>query len=1096
MMDEIVAGRHAPPAEMELAHDAFSVAYVLVRSHADAFAATSSDEAKSAAEALVRTMRRSLEIPALSREAAVGAGVTLAAAAGAGRTPEAHARALAEALFAFEPPPTSRAKQKREAVVTTSPGEKTRSLPLSDDERGEPHPLACALDASSAAAFTPFGRLSVIRGALTAASAATLAADLSEGGGEGEGKGGGASGGGHDEEGDGGATRTREGVVNVAPWRLLTEGACPAICDAMERPEDSHFKFHAAAALRAATTRVKHAAAEASEGRGPRVFLPAELSRRVLRVLWANWDDPLSQTVKEVQAAFEQLLDAKALEEDFVFSRGGERAEGALQGRDDGEGIPTTTTRSSSRDAFLREAASRLLDASPSRKGRYAPLAAVVPRLGARAILAARPDLLEETIFAMRDDGVCTAAATLVSQLAAARLRELKEEDEERKKAKASDDFGTETQPRPSGARSATEEDASEEDTRALGKRAAARRTKRAAPGGRRPGKDEVTIEAASGPLDAWRSWWIPPLVAALRSPGREREGAGKYALPALLKQDGAAIVPLLRALGAGGERGTASDERGGSDSRGGSVALLDQGALVSVLRAARHAGLLDPDSVATVSRAVSSAAGLSGEPFRVPRALLENAVKSGDPRRKCDALELACVDPKRPKSLPGALELELVRVALPTCLRGESAAFRNALGATLRALFVRIRGGGVKAAATLRNAAERAERRARLLREEGREEGASGGGLEGPGERPPSGEPSSQRRHLLLLDDDEKFVSRAEKAWAWTADLARWLAASTYPGAPYERKYTALDLLNAVAETWPIERQRSPPGGEEDEDQDDDQDDDRNDDEDVSYRNEDDSSSSSSSSARLLVAAARRLRRRASALEASPYAPLTRAPATSALLGAVVDSWDKLRVSAFTLLARHPAPLAGVETREAWERRANQALALLRSPRVRESDAAALSLRLLFRKYARDGGWTVAYERGGTHGGRRGEDGRRGGDGRLVATPPEEGGGRKRAADEVSADALGTPIRRPRGPTRGFERDASSSFSPSPSGLVSSFFFSRDAIRFGFLFLSGAGGRSPETPGRRLFPASGDAASISSICASTVRGVASARRR
>ena len=268
-------------------------------------------------------------------------------------------------------------------------------------------------------------------------------------------------------------------------------------------------------------------------------------------------------------------------------------------------------------------------------------------------------------------------------------------------------------------------------------------------------------------------------------------------------------------------------------------MALLDQGALVSVLRAARHAGLLDPDSVATVSRAVSSAAGLSGAPFRVPRALLENAVKSGDPRRKCDALELACVDPKRPKSLPGALELELVRVALPTCLRGESAAFRNALGATLRALFVRIRGGGVKAAATLRNAAERAERRARLLREEGREEGASGGGLEGPGERP-SGEPSS-RRHLLLSDDDETFVSRAEKAWAWTADLARWLAASTYPGAPYERKYTALDLLNAVAETWPIERRRSPPGGEEDEDQDDDQDDDRNDD-----RNDDEDGDSS----------------------------------------------------------------------------------------------------------------------------------------------------------------------------------------------------------------------------------------------------------
>jgi len=35
-------------------------------------------------------------------------------------------------------------------------------------------------------------------------------------------------------------------------------------------------------------------------------------------------------------------------------------------------------------------------------------------------------------------------------------------------------------------------------------------------------------------------------------------------------------------------------------------------------------------------------------------------------------------------------------------------------------------------------------------------------------------------------------------------------------------------------------------------------------------------------------------------------------------------------------------------------------ALALLRSPRVRESDAAALLLRLLFRKYALDLGWEV----------------------------------------------------------------------------------------------------------------------------------------
>ena len=328
----------------------------------------------------------------------------------------------------------------------------------------------------------------------------------------------------------------------------------------------------------------------------------------------------------------------------------------------------------------------------------------------------------------MRDDGVCTAAATLVSQLAAARLRELKEEDEERKKAKASDDFGTETQPRPSGARSATEEDASEEDTRALGKRAAARRTKRAAPGGRRPGKDEVNIEAASGPLDAWRSWWIPPRRRApLARPGARARGSTRSppCSSRTAPRSCPCCGPSARAASAAPPRTSAAvPTRAAVPWRSWTRARW----FPSFAR--RGTRVCSTRIPSRPSPAPSRAPLVSPEPFRVPRALLENAVKSGDPRRKCDALELACVDPKRPKSLPGALELELVRVALPTCLRGESAAFRNALGATLRALFVRIRGGGVKAAATLRNAAERAERRARLLREEGREEGASGGGL------------------------------------------------------------------------------------------------------------------------------------------------------------------------------------------------------------------------------------------------------------------------------------------------------------------------------------------------------------------------------
>ena len=40
-----------------------------------------------------------------------------------------------------------------------------------------------------------------------------------------------------------------------------------------------------------------------------------------------------------------------------------------------------------------------------------------------------------------------------------------------------------------------------------------------------------------------------------------------------------------------------------------------------------------------------------------------------------------------------------------------------------------------------------------------------------------------------------------------WRATSGKWLCspASSYPGAPYERKYMALDLLNAVADTWGV---------------------------------------------------------------------------------------------------------------------------------------------------------------------------------------------------------------------------------------------------------------------------------------------------
>jgi hypothetical protein len=187
-------------------------------------------------------------------------------------------------------------------------------------------------------------------------------------------------------------------------------------------------------------------------------------------------------------------------------------------------------------------------------------------------------------------------------------------------------------------------------------------------------------------------------------------------------------------------------------------------------------------------------------------------------------------------------------------------------------------------------------------------------------------------------VDDFEakRLVENASACVSFTEWLVKTLVRSAYPGAPYERKQTALDLLLAVAETFPPETKKS-------------------------------------SSAKIFQkekAAAAVLNESgsdhgeflASRLECSPYATLCLGPdVVTCLLGAAVDSWDKLRVCAFRLLSKHPAPLAGIDDADAVAAHFSWALALSRSPRVRESDAAALLLRLLFRKYALDGGWTIA---------------------------------------------------------------------------------------------------------------------------------------
>lgn len=837
MLTESAAGRRIPPAEMETCQEAMSVAYALIVRHPDLFFPTlighteqdlsnedtdylsvdvshpsltpSRVPSESSISQLVLSLTETLQGSYLSREAGVSAGVTVAAAVGCGVSdPTTHAAALADAFFSDAP------TNKTWASVNGVDDSFLDSLALSGEK-------TCMK--SEAKNFTLFGRLSAVRGLLTAASADALSALL-----------------------------VRPNVESKnRDWSLLTDGCLPLLCSSLENSKDSHHKFHAAAALKSALVRIKALATsgsndELNQGTDSNqshlsvdTLLPKNVSNRISSILWANWEDPLSQTVKEIHLSFDCLLD--------------------IEDKRDGGSV-----------SFLLDAANALLQKEASSKGRYVPLAFVVRRLGFHKLNRIAPDILKQTINAMRDESISTAAGNLVHALSASLLSEL----------------------------SSAEGGVNNSGNSYM----------------KRVGKDELVVDCGLSveSVTKWRDWWIPEITEALLSKGRERVGASVYALPNLLKQDGASVIALLDTI-VRSVTGTSSSHSSAAS------------AVVAVLKSARSLGLLSLNDVNIVNKKTTLAATrtfefINQEPSKEPSGYtidpswLYAASTCKDPRARCDALELLCLDGKR-ASLPGSLELEILKQTIVVNLRDSNAAFRNSLVSNVTRLLGRIRTGLSKAAviSTARPWLVPSENNS-MNKQSDSTRGQRCFGAHAKGVR--------------AIDDDEAFLllEKGRLNVSWMQCLIRTLVTSSYPGAPYERKQTSLDLLQAVAATWEVGKETTcslPP------------------------------SSEWVSSQGPHMALAERF-------ESSPYAACLGPDVVTCLLGSVVDSWDKLRVGAFTLLTKHPAPLAGVETSEQVEAHVQWAMTLSRSPRVRESDAAALLLRLLLRKYALDGGWEI----------------------------------------------------------------------------------------------------------------------------------------
>ncbi|KAL4352320.1 hypothetical protein GQ457_06G041950 [Hibiscus cannabinus] len=165
-----------------------------------------------------------------------------------------------------------------------------------------------------------------------------------------------------------------------------------------------------------------------------------------------------------------------------------------------------------------------------------------------------------------------------------------------------------------------------------------------------------------------------------------------------------------------------------------------------------------------------------------------------------------------------------------------------------------------------------------------------------------------------LCKGTEENLVRRAEELFNFMRWLSCFLFFSCYPSAPYKRKIMAMELILIMINVWPVM-----PSSQE--------------------------SSASVSPESCLY----------------PYnVGITSPDSTFLLVGSIIDSWDRLRESSFRILLHFPTPLPGISSGDMVQKVIAWAEKLVCSPRVRESDAGALTLRLIFRKYVVDLGWQV----------------------------------------------------------------------------------------------------------------------------------------
>ncbi|XP_057828205.2 uncharacterized protein LOC131039444 isoform X2 [Cryptomeria japonica] len=416
----------------------------------------------------------------------------------------------------------------------------------------------------------------------------------------------------------------------------------------------------------------------------------------------------------------------------------------------------------------------------------------------------------------------------------------------------------------------------------------------------------------------AFRRLWIPPIISGLVSGSvRLRSNLNTYALPVALQIDVDGIFPMLGFIF---NSETVTNDILSWHELDGAVGLpgaltINQNvaASISLLKVARLLALVEGDidwyhhpseladnnnGLAQESLGSLAVVHIKGLEVHVPVEWLKLALTHIDESLRIDAAELLFLNPKT-SSLVSTLELNLMRIAIPLNMRCSSTGFRMKWTSLFKKYFSRVRTA--------------IERKMKQAAHQTHVSSSCCESHKGQGIGCSLMTNCSKNENKSILESGVKELDQFMK---W---LSRLLVFSLYPSAPYERKSMAMELFLVMIDIWHVNQP-------------------------LKQENGHFALSSSQETCHY-----------------SPYDEgLLLADSTLVVVGAIVDSWDKLRENAFQILLQFPTPLPGISNKMAVHEIILWAKSLVSSPRVRESDAGALILRLIFKKYVLDLGWIV----------------------------------------------------------------------------------------------------------------------------------------